>query len=67
MTSPPPRNVQAAIDFLLSPDLLAAPSRLSDFPDYPALAKHAQRHGHDVTADAIRWAFQLIMRARLRP
>lgn len=65
MNTPTPSELQQAIDFLSSAEELHVDAALPDVPDYPALARHAQCHGRNVTPLAIRCAFQLIMRTRL--
>jgi hypothetical protein len=59
-------DVQRAIDFLSNPNLkdgqrAALPPQL----DYEALARHARELGCDCSPEAVRGAFQLMMRARL--
>lgn len=65
MTDPRPSDLQRAVNFLSSADLLNTSCALPDGPDYAALTQHARNLGRDVTPHAIRCAFQLIMRARL--
>jgi hypothetical protein len=59
-------DIQRAIDFLSGPASgkmqgEALPAR----PDYDAIARYAGELGHDLSPEAVREAFRLMMRARL--
>lgn len=58
--------VQRAIDFLSGPDAAKLdPARLPAQPDYEALVQRGSELGYDLSADGLRAAFALIIRARL--
>ncbi|HYW14861.1 MAG TPA: hypothetical protein VE891_01725 [Allosphingosinicella sp.] len=59
-------DLQRAIEFLSSPDLANSDQgSLPARPDYEILARHASGLGHDLSPDALREAFRVMMRARL--
>jgi hypothetical protein len=59
-------EIQRAIDWLSGPDLQDLHRGvLPPHPDYDALARHARLSGRELSPDAIREAFRLMMAARL--
>lgn len=62
----PGSDVQRAIEFLSGPDWTEGlQAALPPRPDYESLARHASGLGHDLSPDALKEAFRLVMGARL--
>lgn len=66
MIRTPGPELQRAIQFLSGPDLAEGDREpLPARPDYEALARRASELGHELSPDAVKQAFRLLMRARL--